>query len=113
MKALEALLAPPAQRPLVVVNRFTPKLGQMDAFMTVQRAALQRFSGRLQGWRGSRLYQGLDGRTATLVSVFDSLEDYGRWRDSNLLAVHRRVISPLIERAEPALYEVAYEAGTV
>ncbi len=113
MKALDALLSPPERRPLVIVNRFTPKQGQMDAFMDMQRAALQRFSGKLQGWRGSRLYKGIEGRTATLVSVFDSLEDYARWRDSNLLAAHRVDILPLIERAEPELYELAYESGTV
>jgi heme-degrading monooxygenase HmoA len=114
MSALDRLLAPCEPVPVTIVNRFTLGAGKMDAFVALQRAALQRFTEQgLPGLKGSRLYQGMDGRTVTLVSVFSSMEAYAQWRDSGVLAAHRIAISPLIERAEPGLFQLSYEAGQI
>ena len=100
--------------PVVLVNVFTPKPGQLDAFVDAQVGEYRRLLGKVAGWRGNRIHRSLDGKTAVNYAVFESLAVYKGWRDSELFADHLKVIEPLVERAEPGLYEAAlYEAGSV
>lgn len=98
-------------RPVTIINMFTPKPGRFEDFLAVQQAALPGFRGRVPGLLGSRFYRALDGRSAVLVSVFETPEDFQQFRGSDLFAAHRDRISPLLEGVNPGLYELVYEAG--
>lgn len=97
--------------PIVVINVFTPKSGQMDAFVATQTEGLAQLRDLIPGWRGTRLYRALDDRTAAVVSTFSSAEEYQAWMASGLFDEHRKKVAPLIERAGPQLYSLVHEAG--
>lgn len=97
--------------PVVVINVFTPKHRQMDAFVTLQSEALRDLGSRIPGWRGTKMYRALDDRTAAVVSTFASVEEYQAWMASELFNEHRNKVAPLIERAGPQLYRLVHEAG--
>jgi heme-degrading monooxygenase HmoA len=101
--------------PVVLINVFTPKPGKLDAFIEMQKAELHRLSGAagIQGWRGSRLHRAVDGNTAVMVTVFETIGDHKRWVATDAFAEHLDRIRPLIERAEPAYYELVTEAGRI
>jgi heme-degrading monooxygenase HmoA len=99
--------------PVVLINVFTPKPGKLDAFVETQKAELQRLAEQraVKGWRSSRLHRALDGKTAVMVTVFDTIGDHKRWVATAAFAEHLDRIRPLIERAEPGYYELAAEAA--
>jgi heme-degrading monooxygenase HmoA len=97
--------------PVVVINVFTPKPGQMDAFVRMQSEALRDLGERIPGWRGTRMYRALDDRSAAVVSTFTSEAEYHAWMASELFNQHRNKVAPLIERAGPQLYRLVHEAG--
>lgn len=101
----------PRRRPVIVINTFVVKPGQIDAFIALQDSARARFAGLVPGLRGSRMHRALDGRTAVLMTAFDSLDDQKALLASELFAAHREQLLPLIEQASPGAYEIAYEAG--
>lgn len=98
---------------VVIVNRFTPQPGRLDEFVQIQKSALPRLSANMQGLRGSRLYRSLDGRTATMISVFDTRADFERWAQSEPFTLHRQILLSLMEKVEPAPSELVYAAGSV
>jgi heme-degrading monooxygenase HmoA len=99
--------------PWIAINVFTPKPGQMDAFIEAQLGGLRRFGGRIPGLRGGRLYRAADGSRATLVSVFEDEAAFRQWIGSAEFAEHRDRIAPLLEKSEPARYELVYESGSI
>jgi heme-degrading monooxygenase HmoA len=101
--------------PVVLINVFTPKPGKLDAFIETQKAELERLSqeAAIQGWRGSRLHRAVDGKTAVMVTVFDTIDDHKHWVATHAFAEHLDRIRPLIERAEPGYYELVAEAGRI
>lgn len=103
----------PAQHdgPVVLVNTFIARPGQMQCFITTQTAEYKRLLGRVPGWRGNRLHLALDGSVAVNYAIFETLQAYKDWRASALFVEHVAMISPYIERSEPALCEPLYEAG--
>jgi heme-degrading monooxygenase HmoA len=103
--------ANPAGAALIVVNRFVIRPGCLDEFIRIQQQVLPQIASGLQGWRGTRLYRGIDAESAVLLSAFDSEADYARLRDSVAFAAHRERLMPLIERAEPGLYLPALASG--
>ena len=96
---------------VIVINVFTPKPGQMDAFIQTQAEGLAQLRNRIPGWRGTRLYRALDERTVAAVSTFASADEYHAWMASALFDEHRKKVAPLIERAGPQLYRLVHEAG--
>lgn len=105
--------ANPVGAALVVVNRFVTRPGCLDEFIRIQQQALPKITDGLQGWRGTRLYRGIDADSALLLSAFDSEADYARLRDSVAFAAHRERLMPLIERAEPGLYLPVLASGAL
>jgi heme-degrading monooxygenase HmoA len=97
----------------VVINVFTPKANAMEGFLALQIAALPILRADVRGARGSRLFRAEDNSKVVMVSVFDTADDFKRFSESPAFAAHRTKILPFIERAEPARYELVYEAGTV
>ena len=101
--------------PVVLINVFTPRPGKLDAFVETQAAELHRLTSEqaVKGWRGSRLHRALDGKTAVMVTVFDTIGDHKRWVASPAFAEHLDRTRPLIERAEPGYYQLVAEAGRI
>lgn len=104
---------PSANPAVTVISVFTAKPERLEEFVAAQRAALPGFPDRIPGLRGSRLYRSRDGIHAALVSTFESAEHHRRFRESDAFAGHRARLVPLLERAEPAEYELVYEAGVL
>ncbi len=96
---------------VVLVNVFTPKPGQMDAFVAAQTGEYKRLLGKITGWIGNRLHRSLDGKLAVNYAIFESLDTYKAWRDSELFQEHIGIIAPFVERSEPGIYEILYQAG--
>ena len=95
--------------PVVLINLFTVKPGRMDEFIELQKRNLDRSPGNVPGWRGSRLHRSTDGRTAVMMSMFDTIADHKRVHETGRITEHIQKIRPLIERAEPTYYEVVHE----
>lgn len=100
-------------RPVVLINTFTLKPGKMDEFLALQTAALQRFRGRIPGWRGGRLHRAVDGNTAVMMSVFDSADAHRRFLETTGFDEHRQQVLPLVENVQPAYYEIVHESGSL
>ncbi len=106
-------LSDPHSGEVVLVNVFTPKPGQMDAFVAAQTGEYKRLLGKVAGWKGNRLHRALDGKLAVNYAVFDSLASYKAWRESELFAEHGAIIAPFVEKSEPGIYEMLYQAGEI
>ena len=97
--------------PVVFINIFTVKPGRLDDFIAIQKANLDGSVGVVKGWRGSRLHRATDGRTAIMMSAFDTIGDHKRVHETNRFAEHVRKVRPLIESAGPGYYQVVHEVG--
>lgn len=97
---------------VLLVNLFTPKAGMADAFIAAQTGEYVRLKGQIKGWIGNRLGRTVDGSDQLVnVALFDSMENYNAWRDSQLFADHLEVIRPFVEKSAPGMYELLYSAG--
>ena len=99
--------------PVMLVNIFTPKAGQMQNFLDAQTSEYKRLLGTVKGWIGNRLGVSLDGDKAVNVAVFQSREAYEAWRDSDAFAEHLEVIKPFVAEAAPGIYQPLYAAGDI
>lgn len=106
-------LTVPVKGKVVLVNTFTAKPGQLDKFIEVQKGEYKKLLGKVEGWQGNRLIKAIDGKNAVNFAVFDSIENYNKWRQSQLFADHLKVVKPFIEKAEPGIYQIEYDAGTL
>lgn len=97
--------------PVMLVNLFTPKPGQEQAFIDAQTAEYRRLD--VDGWIGNRLGRAVDGGKLVNVAVFESLEKYNAWRESEAFAAHVEVIRPYVAEAAPGMYEILYSAGQI
>ncbi len=94
---------------ITVINRFEIRPGQMDAFIDAQRA----FPSSLPacGLVGGRMYRALDGRSAVLISVFESQAAIDALRGRSDFQAHLERLRPYVESTNPSLYEAAYDTG--
>ncbi len=96
---------------VVLVNVFTPKPGRTDDFIAAQTDEYRRLAGRVEGALGNRLHRSLDGVRVVNLAYFQSVPLYDAWRSSALFADHLDRIRDLVDRVEPALYDVVYESA--
>lgn len=96
---------------VLLVNLFTPKPGQEEAFIAAQTSEYVRLRGMVEGWIGNRLGRSVDGGQLVNVALFDTLANYNAWRESQLFADHLEIIRPYVERSAPGMYELLYSAG--
>jgi heme-degrading monooxygenase HmoA len=97
---------------VMLVNLFTPKPGQEQAFIDVQTGEYVRLKGKVEGWIGNRLGRAVDGNGQLVnVAMFDSMTNYNAWRESALFAEHLEIIRPFVEKSAPGMYELLYSAG--
>ena len=98
---------------ITVINVFTAKPGRLDELVELQKAALPLFRGKVPGLQTSRFYRSLDDGKAVLVSVFDTREHFESFRQSELFAAHRARLAPLLEGANPGIYEQVYRSTNI
>jgi heme-degrading monooxygenase HmoA len=99
------------QGSVILVNVFTPLPGMTDAFVEAQTAEYTRLKGLVKGALGNRLLRSLDGKRAVNIAYFESVELYDAWIASDLFADHLSRIKHLVEKVDPALFDVAYESS--
>lgn len=99
------------QGSVILVNVFTPLPGMTDAFIDAQTAEYARLKGLVKGARGNRLLRSLDGKRAVNIAYFESVELYDVWIASDLFADHLTRIKHLVEKVEPALFDIVYESA--
>jgi heme-degrading monooxygenase HmoA len=98
---------------VLLINLFTPKDGQENAFIEAQTGEYRRLLGKVEGWIGNRLGRSVDGKHLVNVAVFDSLANYNAWRESDLFTEHLDIIRPFVEKSSPGMYEILYSAGDI
>jgi heme-degrading monooxygenase HmoA len=97
---------------VLLVNLFTPKPGMVDDFIAAQTGEYVRLKGLVDGWIGNRLGRAVDGSGQLVnIALFDNMENYHAWRNSQLFADHLDIIRPFVERSAPGMYELLYSAG--
>lgn len=98
-------------KPVTVINPFSIKSGKMEAFIDAQRNFATRLTKTPCGLIGGRMYKGIDGKSAVLVSQFESQKAQEDIRQSEDFKQHISQLQDMIESVSPALYEVAYTTG--
>ncbi len=94
--------------PLTLVNVFTTKEGQQQAFCDAQIAEYRRLAGMFPGQLAANLHRGLAGRKVVNYAQFTDEAAYRQWRNSDEFDRHREIIRPFLDNVEPELYEVLY-----
>ncbi len=97
--------------PVTIVNFFEIEPDKLDAFIALQRDYAKDLAAQPTGLIGGRMYRGKDGRSAVLISQFESHEAQERIRASDAFQQHIAKLKPLIVSTSPKLYEEAYTAG--
>ncbi len=95
--------------PVTVINRIMVKPGMMDEFIAVQRRFAESPSSR--GFMGGRMYRSVDGRSAVLVSTFQSKNAQEDMFQRAEFKEHLAKLQPLVESSSPSVYEEAYTSG--
>jgi quinol monooxygenase YgiN len=98
-------------KPVTVINRMLIKPGKMDEFVDAQRNFASNLMTKPSGLIGGRLYSSIDGKSALLVSKFESESAQEELRQSPAFKQHLNVLKEMVESASPTLYEEAYTTG--
>lgn len=96
-------------KPVILINRFTTPMGKQQPFIDAQTAEYKRLDGLVKGSLTVKLHKATDGKTVVNYATFATEEDYHNWVNSELFQDHLSRIKHLVEKAEPALFEVVYE----
>lgn len=101
--------------PVVLINTFHVRPGRLDEFIEVQILEVHRLGMRASaaGWMGSRLHRSHDGRTAVMMTLFESVAAHRRWLSAYDFSDHLARAEPLLDAADPRYYSLAFEAGRV
>jgi len=98
-------------KPVTVINRLAIKPGKMEEFIDAQRNFATTLTKKPSGLIGGRMYRSIDGKSAVLVSQFESESAQEDIRQSDTFRQHVNQLQVLIESASPSLYEEAYTTG--
>jgi len=98
-------------KPVTVINRLVIKSGKMDEFIDAQRNFASGLLTKRSGLIGGRMYRSIDGKSAVLVSQFESESAQEELRQSHAFKQHLNVLQTMVESATPSLYEEAYTTG--
>ena len=98
-------------KPVAVVNQFVIKPGKMEEFIEAQRNFATALRQKPCGLIGGRMLRGMDGRTAVLLSQFESESALENLRQSPSFKEHLNQLRALIESSNPSLYQEAYTTG--
>jgi len=98
-------------KPVTVVNQLVIKPGKMDEFIDVQRNFATALRQKPCGLIGGRMLRSIDGRSAVLLSQFESESALENLRQSPGFKEHLVQLQVLVESANPSLYQEAYTTG--
>jgi quinol monooxygenase YgiN len=98
-------------KPVTVINRLVIKSGKMDEFIDAQRKFASSLLAKPSGLIGGRMYRSIDGKSAVLVSQFESESAQEEMRQSPAFKQHLNVLQAMVESASPTLCEEAYTTG--
>jgi quinol monooxygenase YgiN len=98
-------------KPVTVINHFAIKPDKMDEFIAAQQNFAATLMQKSNGLSGGRMYRSIDGKSAVLVSQFESASAQEGIRQSDSFRQHVSRLRLLIESASPNLYEEAYTTG--
>ncbi|CAN7196962.1 antibiotic biosynthesis monooxygenase [Bosea sp. LjRoot90] len=102
-----------SDKPIVNISIITPKPECFAEFMDLQLAQHHRLRGKVDGLIGGRLFRSREDRDVVLVTMFESEEAALRFARDERFTSHMARIRPLLERAVPGGYQVAYEVGSL
>ena len=94
--------------PYTLINVFTTKEGQQQAFCDAQIGEYRRLAGKFPGQLTINLHKGRDGRKVVNYAQFVDEDAYRAWRESDEFVEHMAIIEPFLDKVEPGFYEVAY-----
>lgn len=100
-------------QPVVNISVITPKPECFAEFMELQLAQHHAVRGKVEGLIGGRLFRSREDRDVVLVTMFESEAAALRFARDERLASHLARVRPLLERAVPGAYDVAYEVGSL
>jgi quinol monooxygenase YgiN len=98
-------------KPVTVINVLTIKDGKMDEFLEIHESFSSGFGRTCAGLTGGRMYRSLDGRTAILISEFESVEAQEKVRNLPEVKENVRQLQPLVEEPKLNIFETAYAYG--
>ena len=98
-------------KPVTVINRLVVKPGKMEEFIDAQRNFAAGLTTESCGLIGGRMYRSSDGKSAVLVSQFESESALEELRQSNAFKQHLNWLQSMLESATSSLYEEAYTTG--
>ena len=96
--------------PLTQINFISIKPGKIDEFIEAQRKYFASTT-RPKGLIGSRVYRSVDGKSAVLVTEFESVQAQEEILQRDVLKQHINSVRPLVESSGPSLYEEAHITG--
>lgn len=99
-------------QPVVNISVITPKPECFAEFMELQLAQHRAVRGKVEGLIGGRLFRSREDRDVILVTMFESEEAALRFARDERFTSHLARVRPLLERAVPGAYDVAYEVGS-
>ncbi len=100
-------------QPVVNISVITPKPERFAEFMELQLAQHHAVRGKVEGLIGGRLFRSREDRDVVLVTMFESEEAALRFAGDERFTSHLARVRPLLERAVPGAYDVAYEVGSL
>ena len=98
-------------KPVTGINVLTIKDGKMDEFLKIHESFSSGFARTCAGLNGGRMYRSLDGRTAVLISEFESVEALERVQNLAEVKANVRQLQPLVEEPKVNIFETAYAYG--
>jgi hypothetical protein len=98
-------------KPVTGINVLTIKDGKMDEFLEIHASFSSGFGRTCAGLNGGRMYRSLDGRTAILISEFESVEALERVRNLAEVKENVRQLQPLVEQSRINIFVTAYAYG--
>jgi len=95
-------------KPVTLINTLSIKPGMIDEFIEAQRSFTSTGAG---GHVSGRLYRSTDGKTAILVSQFDSVGAQEELFQTEGFKENLKKLRPLVESSSPGQFEEAYTYG--
>ena len=97
--------------PVTVINVFTVHEGKLSEFIEKQNAFVSVPAQKSKGLIGGRMYKSLDGKSAILISLFESKQAQEEITQLAIFQEHVSRIRPLLADSKPGLFEEAYTTG--
>lgn len=102
-----------SHKPTVNISVITPKPECFAEFMALQLAQHHALRGKVEGLIGGRLFRSREDRNVVLVTLFESEEAALRFARDERFTSHLARVRPLLDKAVPGAYDVAYEVGSL